>query len=212
MQLFGEKLDRQTEGAWVRDSLAKFVRQLPDDAVVLVDAVRIPEQIAAIRQANFRVMHIHLKAPTRVLAERYKTRSRADFKELQSYSQAEQNKTEKRVARLESIADIVVNTELCTERDVLVRAATHLGFYPKDYDRIVDVVVGGQFGSEGKGHIVSYISRDYDVLVRVGGPNAGHKVFTDGHAYTHHQLPSGTRFSQAKLVIGPGSVLSVKAG
>lgn len=143
MQLFGEKLDRQTEGAWVRDSLAKFVRQLADDAVVLVDAVRIPEQIAAIRQANFRVMHIHLKAPTRVLAERYKTRGRADFKELQSYSQAEQNKTEKRVARLESIADIVINTELCTERDVLVRAATHLGFYPKDYDRIVDVVVGG---------------------------------------------------------------------
>lgn len=70
---------------------------------------------------------------------------------------------------------------------------------------------GGQFGSQGKGHIVSYISRDYEVLVRVGGPNAGHKVFTDGHAYTHHQLPSGTRFSQAKLVIGPGSALNSEA-
>ena len=70
-------------------------------------------------------------------------------------------------------------------------------------------MVGGEYGSEGKGHISSYLAPEYDVLVRVGGPNAGHKVFEDPEPYTHHQLPSGTRCSKARLVIGPGAVLSV---
>ena len=73
----------------------------------------------------------------------------------------------------------------------------------------VDVVVGGQYGSEGKGQIVAYLAREYDLLVRVGGPNAGHKVFEVPEPYAHHQLPSGTRKSEAKLLIGPGAVIRV---
>ncbi|EQD69954.1 adenylosuccinate synthetase, partial [mine drainage metagenome] len=60
-----------------------------------------------------------------------------------------------------------------------------------------------------KGQIVSFLAREYDLLVRVGGPNAGHKVFGDP-PYTHHQLPSGTRYNtEARLLIGPGAVLNV---
>jgi adenylosuccinate synthase len=76
-------------------------------------------------------------------------------------------------------------------------------------DQLVDVLVGGQYGSEGKGNIVSYIAPEYDYLVRVGGPNAGHKVYEEPEPYTFHLLPSGTRSSTAKLVIGPGAVLNV---
>jgi adenylosuccinate synthase len=47
-------------------------------------------------------------------------------------------------------------------------------------------------------------------LVRVGGPNAGHKVFLGTTPYTHHQLPSGTLRSQAKLIIAAGAVLNAK--
>src|SRR5579863_7977730 len=65
----------------------------------------------------------------------------------------------------------------------------------------------GEYGSEGKGHISSYLAREYDLLVRVGGPNAGHKVYEDPKPYTHHQLPSGTRRSNAQLLIGPGAVM-----
>jgi adenylosuccinate synthase len=85
-----------------------------------------------------------------------------------------------------------------------------LGLYGRGQDQLVDVVVGGQFGSEGKGHICSYLASEYEVLVRVGGPNAGHKVFQAPEPYTHRQLPSGTLFSNAKLLIGPGATIDVE--
>ena len=46
--------------------------------------------------------------------------------------------------------------------------------------------------------------------MRVGGPNAGHKVFEEPEPYTHHLLPSGTRKSQAKLLLGPVTVIDLK--
>jgi adenylosuccinate synthase len=75
---------------------------------------------------------------------------------------------------------------------------------------LVDVYVGGQYGSEGKGHIISYVVPEYQVLVRVGGPNAGHKVYMEGGAITHHQLPSGTLRSDARLLLAPGAVLNLE--
>jgi len=74
----------------------------------------------------------------------------------------------------------------------------------------VDVLVGGQYGSEGKGHIAAYLARDYDVLVRVGGPNAGHTVSSASGVYTYHQLPSGARDTKARLLLGPGMTINVK--
>ena len=73
----------------------------------------------------------------------------------------------------------------------------------------VDVIVGGQYGSEGKGQISHHLSKGYDLLVRVGGPNAGHKVYEDPEPYTHHHLPSGTRNCHARLLIGAGAVLRI---
>jgi adenylosuccinate synthase len=71
------------------------------------------------------------------------------------------------------------------------------------------VLVGGEYGSEGKGHIASYLAREYSFLLRVGGPNAGHTVYERPKPYTFHHLPSGTRSSEAKLILGPGAVISV---
>ena len=208
MQLYGDRLDRDTKGRWVRDALRRQLTLLgpnQQQASVVVDAVRKPEQIKAIRSYGYSVVHIHLRAPLEVLAERYKVRN-SGLKELSSFSAVATNKTEARVEALERIADIVVDTKLSLPEDVLVRAASHLGLYSREYQRTVDVVVGGQFGSEGKGHIASYLAREYQVLVRVGGPNAGHKVFMDPLPYIHHQLPSGTlRNPLAKLVIAPGA-------
>jgi adenylosuccinate synthase len=152
---------------------------------------------------------VHLKAPDSVLKSRYKGRGDANVKELSSYSEVRKNRTEAAVNELEDSANIVIDTSLCTPEDVFTRASSRLGLFPHDYDRLVDVIVGGQWGSEGKGHIASYLATEYKYLVRVGGPNAGHKVFFDDAPYTHHQLPSGTLRSQAKLVIAPGAVLNV---
>ena len=213
MQDFGDRLDRETNGQWVRDALQRLLIRLgplEPEAIVLVDAVRIPAQIKAIRKAyGFSVLHFHLQTPAETLSERYRHRS-SGLKELASFSEVKKNPTEARVQELESAADVVLNTKLCRKEDVLAKAATYLGLYSNHHARLVDVIVGGQYGSEGKGHIASYLAPEYSLLVRVGGPNAGHKVFLADGPYTHHQLPSGTLRSEAKLLIGAGAVLNAE--
>jgi adenylosuccinate synthase len=131
------------------------------------------------------------------------------MEELRTFKDVSKNPTEAAVHELEKSADIVVDTQACTPADVVVKTATHLGLFAREYARLVDVIVGGQYGSEGKGHIASYLSREYAVLVRVGGPNAGHKVILESGPYVHHQLPSGTqRNPAAKLIIAPGAVVN----
>jgi adenylosuccinate synthase len=210
LQELGEKLDRDTGGGWVLEALARRVAALGDDAKVVVDAVRIAGQIDAVRKGyGPRVAHVHLAAGVPELEKRYKHRKRGEIKELPSYAEVLKNKTESEVPQLKGSADIVIETDRCMEDDVLVRAASHLGLYGRGCDRVVDVLVGGEFGSEGKGQIAGYLSREYDLLVRVGGPNAGHKVYEEPEPYTFHQLPSGSRASSASLVLGPGAVISV---
>lgn len=212
MQRFGEQMDRETDGAWVRDELRRLLSRLgpaEGNAIVVVDAVRIPEQVKKIREAyGYLVVHIHLSAPDAVLSERYKMRN-SGLKEFSTLAATRKSKTEARIQTLEDMADVVLDTKLNLPSDVFVRAASHLGFYTKFYDRSVDVLIGGQYGSEGKGHIASFLAREYDALVRVGGPNAGHKVYLKPAPYTHHQLPSGTlRNPLASLIIAPGAVLN----
>jgi adenylosuccinate synthase len=212
MQRFGERMDRDTEGGWVRDELRRLLSRLgptESNATVVVDAVRIPEQVKKIREAyGYLVVHAHLSAPEEVLSERYKGRA-SGLREFSSFAATRRSKTEARIQSLEDMADVVLDTNLNLAGDVFVRAASRLGFYTKFYDRTVDVLIGGQFGSEGKGHIASFLAREYDALVRVGGPNAGHKVYLKPAPYTHHQLPSGTlRNPLAALIIAPGAVLN----
>lgn len=69
----------------------------------------------------------------------------------------------------------------------------------------VDVVLGGQWGSEGKGKVCALLADRYDALVRSGGPNAGHWVRTPDWEYCYHHLPSGTRSNpRARILLGAG--------
>lgn len=70
---------------------------------------------------------------------------------------------------------------------------------------------GGQYGSEGKGHVAAYLAKEYDVLVRVGGPNAGHTVSGPTEVFTYHQLPSGSQDTDARLLLGPGMTIHVQS-
>lgn len=211
LQAFGDKLDIRTGGSWVRDAIARLAAEESEDFSVIVDAVRIPQQIESIREAfGGNVIHIHLTAPLHVLEARYLKRQRDEDKELASYAKVLENDTEKLVDQLIDIADVVIDTNRCTDADVMVRTAAHLGLFGRGGERLVDVIVGGQYGSEGKGQIAAYLAREYDFLVRVGGPNAGHTVFEKPKPFTFHQLPSGTRSSEANLIIGPGAVLNIE--
>lgn len=205
----GERLDAQTRGKWVVEELARELRDQLDGAVIL-DSVRTREQVELLREAfGPQVTHIHVTAPLDVLQKRYEQRRGRDGGNTASYEDARQSQTEQQVDSLRTIADVVIDTNRCTSEDVLVRAASHLRLYGSNTGGYVDVLVGGQYGSEGKGQIAGYISKEYDLLVRVGGPNAGHQVYENPKPYTHHLLPSGTRKSDARLLIGPGAVLDL---
>ena len=212
LQAFGERLDRKTRGAWVCTELLKQEREFAEDEIIVVDSLRIQGQVEAIRAAfGQRVIHIHLDADIKVLKERYGKRNNRDIKELASYEDVQKNKTERNVPRklAPDVADVVIQTDRCAEQDVLIRVASHIGLYGREYLRLVDVVVGGQYGSEGKGQIAAFLAREYELLIRVGGPNAGHTVYEEPTPYTFHQLPSGTRSSSARILIGAGAVLNV---
>ena len=73
---------------------------------------------------------------------------------------------------------------------------------------MVDVILGLQWGDEGKGKIVDYFAPNYDVVARFqGGPNAGHTLYVEGQKMVLHQIPSGI-FHQNKInIIGGGVVL-----
>ncbi len=72
---------------------------------------------------------------------------------------------------------------------------------------MISVILGLQFGDEGKGKITDFISKDYDDVVRFnGGSNAGHTVVINGEKFKFHLIPSGAM--QSKLVIlGNGMVI-----
>ncbi len=73
---------------------------------------------------------------------------------------------------------------------------------------MVDVILGLQWGDEGKGKIVDFFAKDYDVIARFqGGPNAGHTLYVDDKKVVLHQIPSGIFHEDKTNIIGNGVVL-----
>jgi adenylosuccinate synthase len=74
-----------------------------------------------------------------------------------------------------------------------------------------DIIVGLQWGDEGKGKIVDNLAQKYDYVCRfAGGHNAGHTIVTDGKKYALHLIPSGVLNKDAINIVGNGVVLSPK--
>ncbi|MFQ5353760.1 MAG: adenylosuccinate synthetase, partial [Thermodesulfobacteriota bacterium] len=70
------------------------------------------------------------------------------------------------------------------------------------------VIVGAQWGDEGKGKIVDILTDEADIIVRFqGGNNAGHTVIVDGEKFIFHLLPSGILHSNKTCIIGDGVVV-----
>lgn len=72
------------------------------------------------------------------------------------------------------------------------------------------VLVGGQYGSEGKGAIAAHVANEYDVHVRVGSPNAGHTLYWKGEKHVMQSIPCGWINPKAGVVIGRGALLNMK--
>ena len=208
MQRAGGRLDIATHGQWVADALAAAIA-VGDPSVVVVDSARQENQIEGLRSAFGPVVtHVHLQAELETLESRFAQREERPG-EAATYAKVGEDPIEAAVDDLAQIADVVVDTARSTEADVLVRVLgkldLHVGVEP-----LVDVLVGGELGSEGKGHVAAHLAREYGLLVRVGGPNAGHTVMWSGIKHTYHHLPSGTLANPAaRLLLGPGAVLGI---
>jgi adenylosuccinate synthase len=75
----------------------------------------------------------------------------------------------------------------------------------------VDVVLGAQWGDEGKGKLVDILSADYEICARVaGGSNAGHTIVVGGKKYKFHLIPSGILNKNTKCIVGNGVVVHLR--
>lgn len=75
-----------------------------------------------------------------------------------------------------------------------------------------DLIVGIQWGDEGKGKMVDFLAQNYQYVVRYqGGHNAGHTIVNEGKKYALHLIPSGILYPNCKNIIGNGVVISPNA-
>lgn len=73
---------------------------------------------------------------------------------------------------------------------------------------MIDVLIGLQWGDEGKGKIVDIYAPEYDIVARFqGGPNAGHTLVIEGKKYVLHTIPSGIIHSNTLNIVGTGTVI-----
>lgn len=73
------------------------------------------------------------------------------------------------------------------------------------------IVIGAQWGDEGKGKITDLLSRSADMVVRPqGGVNAGHTIVVQGQTFKLHLIPSGILYSDTECIIGSGTVIDPK--
>ncbi len=76
---------------------------------------------------------------------------------------------------------------------------------------MITIVVGLQWGDEGKGKVIDFLSQEHDIIVRFqGGANAGHTVYLDDQPLIFHLLPTGLHRQGKTGVIGPGVVLDIQ--
>ena len=72
---------------------------------------------------------------------------------------------------------------------------------------MIRALVGGFYGSEAKGAVAYHIRNEYDMHVRVGGPNAGHTIYHNGRKWAMQSVPCGWTNPEALLVLGAGAVI-----
>jgi len=72
------------------------------------------------------------------------------------------------------------------------------------------VIIGGQYGSEGKGKVAAYLAPEYDWAAKSGGPNSGHTVFDGDIEYKLRTIPSAFVNRECSLAIAPAALLSIE--
>lgn len=213
LQRLGDEVDHETDFAWVYKLVEEELRSRSSSKPIVVDHLRHRQQVEHFRSQNTHdVLHIHLYAEEKFLRSEFDKRQQAKAGlDNEYYADADPlTGNEDDIAWFRKDADIRLNVTNTDAEDTFVRVCAALRINPDQQVKCVDVIIGAQFGSEGKGNIAAYLSKEYDVLVRVGGPNAGHTVASPSGEFTYHQLPSGSKDCDAELLLGAGMTIDVK--
>jgi adenylosuccinate synthase len=212
LQRLGDQLDAETGHRWILDHVEASSKNENDTPPLplVIDNVRTWKQLEHLRyKRGLAVIHAHLWAPGEALRDRFHKKNLSRSTSEGPYEEADIIKNEQDIAAFKKDADVRVNTWRTDSADTLVRVAARIGLFPSPDAKTVDVIIGGQYGSEGKGHVAAYLARSYDVLVRVGGPNAGHTVLSQTGIHTYIHIPSGAKDTAAKLILGPGTFIDL---
>lgn len=208
LQSFGNVLDQEIGHDWVYREVDCILQGQEEDCDLVVDSIRTAKQLEPFRSSrNFDLVHVHLYATK----EHILARSRQKHGNNVEYEENDIIMREEDIHFFRGDADVRINTDYTDAEDTLVRVGARLHLFAPPHIKSVDVLVGGQFGSEGKGHVAAYLSKEYDVLMRVGGPNAGHTVSGSDEVYTYHQLPSGSKDTDAEVLLGPGMTIRAES-
>lgn len=135
LQRAGNKLDRDTDYAWVAEQLVFLLRRENIDGTVVIDGVRKQEQIEAL-QSSFghrHTRHVHLDASVQVRRERFNKRNRTSDQGI-SFDDICNNLSERTVLELGKIADIVVDTDKSSESGIFSQIAARLNFVSRTAD------------------------------------------------------------------------------
>jgi adenylosuccinate synthase len=125
LQAAGEELDRESDGSWVAESLPDRARALGDQAIIVIDSVRIARQIEHLRKRYLeQVLHLHLTASFDVLKSRFLARKAPG--DPATYDEAIENATERQVDTLKDVADAIVNTDELTAEQAAELAAEEI--------------------------------------------------------------------------------------
>jgi len=75
--------------------------------------------------------------------------------------------------------------------------------------KVVDCLVGLQWGSEGKGKISAYLANEYNAMVRSGGPQAGHTFYDQGEKFVNRHIPCGVKNEDCYLYLSASSLINI---
>ncbi len=146
-------LSSSLQGAdWITSAVRQIADRAPARIVIVVDAVRTLGQVRELRKAaagTWRVLHVHLSGEGAEFAARHAALG-GDLDG--TWDQVMDSPAEAAVHELELEADVVIDTTRSVPTDVAVRVAARIDHTWLPAGRYVDVLVGGQWGNEGKGN------------------------------------------------------------
>jgi adenylosuccinate synthase len=200
----GQQLNIQSDHKWLFDAVKAEANTTNLNYVI--DNICTPKQLQYFRkERDWNITHVHLYCPSATHETRLVNSTKYD-KNI-TYHEINYLDDQDDIVFFMNDADIRINTDRTDNNDNLVRVAAGLKLYPAPDTKLVDVIIGGQYGSEGKGNIAAYLAQEYDIIIRVGGPNAGHTVSSESGVTTYYQLPSGSKDTKAEILLGPGMTI-----